>query len=212
MRSASADRRFRRAWKAIAEAAAEIGAREDARWRKRRRLSGTVPVILFVFRIVFSGGRQGYQSTLCELWEQCRSCGIPLPQEHPPTAGAASMAREKLDASAFKSLHRRILSCAGDVGEPLWKGRRAFAVDGSKVNLPRQLLACGYDLPNEGAHYPQGMISVLYRKRANYDVGTLSDFAGFSLRRAVRKRGTGLRFRGPRSSDRRRTDPSIFSA
>ena len=54
--------------------------------------------------------------------------------------------------------------------------------------------------------------TLLRRKRANYDVGTLSDFAGFSLRRAVRKRGTGLRFRGPRSSDRRRTDPSIFSA
>ena len=55
-------------------------------------------------------------------------------------------------------------------------------------------------------------LSYVSGKRANYDVGTLSDFAGFSLRRAVRKRGTGLRFRGPRSSDRRRTDPSIFSA
>ena len=37
-----------------------------------------------------------------------------------------------------------------------------FAVDGSKLTLPRALLACGYSLPSDNAHYPQGLLSCLY--------------------------------------------------
>ena len=43
----------------------------------------------------------------------------------------------------------------------LWKGHRLFAVDGSKLNLPRPLLQAGYKLPAHAAHYPQGLLSCL---------------------------------------------------
>ena len=45
----------------------------------------------------------------------------------------------------------------------LWKGFRAFAVDGSKLNLPRELVQEGYTPPSPQAHYPQGLLSCLYQ-------------------------------------------------
>ena len=130
--------------------------------------------MLFVFRLVVAPRRQGYRETLCELWEQCQQSDIALPQDEPPAASSASEAREKLDEAAFKTLHREILAHAPD--DPLWKGHRVFAVDGSKITLPRELLRSGYRTPNDDAHYPQGMISTLYRLHSRMPV----DFDLFS--------------------------------
>ena len=69
-------------------------------------------------------------------------------------------AREKLDEAAFRRLHREILAAGPEC--PSWKGRRILAVDGSKIALPRELAAHGYRVA-DGARYPQGMVSVLYR-------------------------------------------------
>ena len=43
----------------------------------------------------------------------------------------------------------------------LWRGHRAFAVDGSQLNLPRPLLHNGYRTPSHSSHYPQGLLSCL---------------------------------------------------
>ena len=51
-----------------------------------------------------------------------------------------------------------------------WHGHRVFAVDGSKLTLPRPLRAAGYPLPNEQAHYPQGLLSCLYRLHSKLPV------------------------------------------
>ncbi len=48
------------------------------------------------------------------------------------------------------------------MAQDTWRGHRVFAVDGSKLNLPRALRACGYSLPSDNAHYPQGLLSCLY--------------------------------------------------
>ena len=44
-----------------------------------------------------------------------------------------------------------------------WQGHRLYAVDGSKLNLPRGLLEEGYQRPSDNAHYPQGLLSCLYQ-------------------------------------------------
>ena len=162
-RSAASDRRFGRRWEALVAAAAAVAAREDARWQKRRRVFDSLLIILFVFRLVAAPRAQGYRATLCELWEQCAAAGIELPQDEPPAASTACEAREKLDEAAFRRVHRDILAHSPDGA--LWKGHRVFAVDGSKITLPRELLRAGYRIPNDNAHYPQGMVSVLYRLR-----------------------------------------------
>ena len=61
----------------------------------------------------------------------------------------------------FRDLHREILS--HDTHEPNWNGHGIFSVDGSKLNMPHPLVKAGIPLPNDGAHYPQGLLSCLYR-------------------------------------------------
>ena len=173
-RSGGSCRRFTRQWETLVAAATAVAEREDARWQKRRRVFSTLLIMLFVFRLVVAPRRQGYRATLCELWEQCQQSDIALPQDEPPAASSVSEAREKLDEAAFKTLHREILAHSPD--DPLWKGNRIFAVDGSKITLPRELLHAGYRIPNDNTHYPQGMISTLYRLHSRMPV----DFDLFS--------------------------------
>ena len=173
-RSGGSCRRFTRQWETLVAAATAVAEREDARWQKRRRVFSTLLIMLFVFRLVVAPRRQGYRATLCELWEQCQQSDIALPQDEPPAASSVSEAREKLDEAAFKTLHREILAHSPD--DPLWKGNRIFAVDGSKITLPRELLHAGYRIPNDNTHYPQGMISTLYRLHTRMPV----DFDLFS--------------------------------
>ena len=46
----------------------------------------------------------------------------------------------------------------------LLNNQRIFAVDGSKINLPHELINDGYKTPSDNAHYPQGLISESIRK------------------------------------------------
>ncbi len=122
-------------------------------------------LMLFIFRLVFSKNKQGYGVTSVELWEQCRLMNIPLPQEKPISAAAFSNARKKLDASIFKVLNSKIIHAyeKNDEDQHKWNGHPVFAVDGSKVNLPRQLLNKPYKKPSDNAHYPQSLVSTLYQ-------------------------------------------------
>ena len=43
-------------------------------------------------------------------------------------------------------------------------------MDGTKLNLPRPLLKAGYRTPSDNAHYPQGLLSCLYRLRSRIPV------------------------------------------
>ena len=156
-RRLAADDPFLLAWQELVGAATAAATAHDRVWQLRRRVINTLLVVLFVYRLMFSGN--GYTATLAALWEQCRACGIPLPQAEPVAASSMSAARAKVDEAIFKSLHAEILKRAGS---SQWKGHRVFAVDGSKINLPRPLLRAGYRLPQERAHYPQGLLSCLY--------------------------------------------------
>ena len=63
-------------------------------------------------------------------------------------------------------------------------GLGRFAVDGSKLNLPRPLVRDGYRQPAEAAHYPQGLLSCLFQLRARLpvDFGLHAVFAAFCCR------------------------------
>ncbi len=130
---------FVRLWGNMIGTVVRVANEHDRLWQQRRRVLNTLLVTLFVFRLVFSKDRQGYATTVAALWEQCRMMGIALPQATPVAASAMCRARAKLDEGLFRRLHGEILREAGaaDAGKR-WKGRRIFAVDGSKLNLPRQ--------------------------------------------------------------------------
>ena len=102
----------------------------------------SLPIMLFVLRLVAAPRGQGYRITLCELWEACQAAGVALPQTEPPAASTACEAREKFDDGALRRRRREILAHSPD--GPPWKGHRILAVDGSKTTLPRELAPCGY--------------------------------------------------------------------
>jgi hypothetical protein len=139
----------------------------DAQWQQRRRVIDTLLLVLFIFRLVFSKNQQGYGTTIVELWAQCRSMGVPLPQPKPVAASAFCNARKKLDEAIFKTLNSRIIATYEPLPESYhWLGRRLFAVDGMKINLPRPLRHADYDLPSDKSHYPQGLVSCLYQLKS----------------------------------------------
>ena len=156
-------------WQGLIGSLGGIAAAHDRRWQKRRRVLNTLLVMLFVFRLVFAPRRQGYVTTLAQLWAQCRTLEVPLPQPQPVSDAAMCKARPKVDETVFQQFHAEILRCADQPG-PAWLGHRVFAVDGSKLNLPRPLRDAGYTTPSEQAHYPQGLLSCLYRLQSRLPV------------------------------------------
>lgn len=158
-------------WQKIMTIVATIADDFDQKWQKRRRIIGTLLIVLFIFRLVFSKNKQGYGVTIAELWDHCHKMNIPLPQSTPVAASAFCMARTKLDESIFKQINTEII-CTYETHteDHLWKTHRIFAVDGSKINVPRQLLAQGYTTPSRNAYYPQGLVSCLYQLKSKVPV------------------------------------------
>jgi len=143
----------------------------DVKWRKRKRLIDTLLLVLFIFRLVFSKNKQGYNITITELWDQCKLMGVDLPQQAPIAASAFCAARTKLDENIFKSLNTEIIkSYDTPKKDDEWQGHRLFAVDGTKMNLPRPLIKEGYKLPHNASHYPFGLVSCLYQLRSKIPV------------------------------------------
>ena len=68
--SAPPDAGFLDLWQGLIGALGTLAADCDRRWRQRRVLD-TLPVILFVFRLVFAPRRHGYPTALAELWPRC---------------------------------------------------------------------------------------------------------------------------------------------
>jgi hypothetical protein len=162
---------FVQLWQNIIGTVVSVANDFDQQWQKRKRVLNTLFIMLFIFRLVFSKDKQGYTITIIELWEQCRTMGLSPPQQAPVAASAFCNARAKLDENIFKILHAQVLqqyarSCVAHQ----WKSHRIFAVDGSKMNLPRQLINEGYRTPSDNAHYPQGLVSCLYQLRSKIPI------------------------------------------
>jgi hypothetical protein len=173
----TADDPFMQLWQRIIDIVFKVAQEFDQKWQKRRRIIDTMLIILFIFRLVFSKNKQGYAITIIELWDQCRKMNVPLPQSKPVAPSALCNARKKLDESIFKILNTEIINTYENTeDEYKWKNHRIFAVDGSKINLPRKLIACEYSTPSNNAHYPQGLVSCLYQLKSNipYDFDLVS--------------------------------------
>jgi hypothetical protein len=139
----------------------------DRKWRLRRRVIDTLMLMLLIFRLVTSKNKQSYGTTIDDLWDHCQRLNLTLPQKSSIAPSSFCAARLKLDEAVFKSSNQKILAAyAADASGYLWLGHRLFAVDGSKINLPRELLACGYSTPAKNAYYPQGLLSCLYQLKS----------------------------------------------
>ena len=154
-------------WEQVVHIFRDVAADYDSQWRLRRRVIDSLMLMLLIFRLVCSKNSQSYGTTIDDLWDNCDKLKLPLPQKTSIAPSSFSVARQKLDEAVFKTANQRILEAyAAQTSRYCWAGHRLFAVDGSKINLPRELLAYGYSLPNTKASYPQGLLSCLYQLKS----------------------------------------------
>ena len=143
-RTAVIDDAFVSLWEEVVHLFHEVAARYDQQWRIRKRVIDSLILMLLIFRLVCSKNAQSYGTTIDALWDSCERLKLSLPQKHSIAASSFCAARQKLDAAAFKCANQKILTAyAGDASRYTWLGHRLFAVDGCKLNVPRQLRACG---------------------------------------------------------------------
>jgi hypothetical protein len=163
-------------WEKIVHMVACVSSEFDEKWQKRKRIINTLLIILLIFRLLFSKNRQSYNITIAELWDNCHKMKLTLPQKTTIAASSFTEARKKLDEHIFKILNQRIISA---YKEELHKhdvlNHRIFAVDGTKINLPRSLINEGFTIPT-GGYYPQGLSSSLYHLESKipFDFGLAS--------------------------------------
>ena len=158
-------------WQKIIMHLGTVADEYDKKWQKRRRILDTLLIMLFIFRLVFSKNKQGYGATSAELWDYCKKMNIKLPQSKPVTQAAFCNARAKLDETIFKALNTAVIRAyETDRDDFRWKNHKLFAVDGTKINLPKQLQKYSYRTPSDNAYYPQGLVSCLYQLKSNIPV------------------------------------------
>ena len=156
-------------WEKVVKVINEVASEYDEQWQVRKRVINSMLLILLIFRLVCSKNSQSYGTTIDELWDSCDRLGLPLPQNGSIAPSSFCTARMKLDEDVFKQINQRIIITYAQQQEDntyKWLGHRIFAVDGSKINLPRKLLSSGYKLPSENANYPQGLLSCLYQVKS----------------------------------------------
>jgi hypothetical protein len=155
-------------WEKVAHIFHQVAASYDQKWRLRHRVIDTLMLMLLIFRLVTSKNTQGYGTTIDDLWDNCKKLNLALPQKQSIVPSSFSVARQKLDETVFKDANQKILDAYATTtaSRYCWLGHRLFAVDGSRINLPRQLLFCGYSTPAKNAHYPQGLLSCLYQLKS----------------------------------------------
>jgi hypothetical protein len=108
-------------------------------------------------------GRRGYTLLLDALWIEARTLKLRLRTAGVVSASAFCVARHKLSKTLMSQLlqktARQTAKAAGESGK--WKGRRLYAIDGSKISLPRSpALFEAFGRPT-GAHCPQMLALVL---------------------------------------------------
>lgn len=150
-------------WQQVVHLLHDVAAQYDAQWRVRKRVLDSLILMLLIFRLVASKNTQSYGTTIDELWDSCDRLQLTLSQKASIAPSSFCTARRKLDEGIFKAVNHKILEAAGRAPAATWFGHRLFAVDGSKLTLPRELRDDGYRLPSETAHYPQGLLSCLYQ-------------------------------------------------
>lgn len=147
-------------WSPLQATIEEICQDFDQVWQTRKRVITTQFLVTFILKLVLSKNRQGYKILLNELWETAEFSEL---QQQPVSASSICEARQKMPEAIFTLINQKVLEMR-EISDPLplWRNHRVFGVDGSKINVPHELLDAGYKAPNKYQYYPQGLMSTLY--------------------------------------------------
>lgn len=151
-------------WSSVKKIIDQVCVGYDALWQRRSRILNSKIVIIMIFKIILSDRRQGLTINLAEFWDSCAEKDIKLPQKKSVTASSFCESRQKIPEDIFRDLNQCLLeNWKQKRSLPLWMGHHVYATDGSRVNIPRELIKFGFHVYNEERrHYPQGLLSCLY--------------------------------------------------
>ncbi len=151
-------------WSSVKKIVDKVCADYDVLWQKRSRILNSKIVIIMIFKLILSDRRQGLAINLSQFWDSCEEKDIMLPQKKSVTASSFCESRQKVPEDIFRDLNQCLLeNWHKKRSLPLWMGHRVYAIDGSRVNVPRELIKFGFKVyDKERRHYPQGLLSCLY--------------------------------------------------
>ena len=151
-------------WSSVKEIIDQVCKDYDTLWQKRNRILNSKIIVIMIFKIILSDRCQGLSINLLEFWDSCEKKDIKLPQKKSVSASSFCESRQKVSEDIFKDINRTLLENWNKKRSlPLWLGHRVYAVDGSRVNIPQELIKFGFKIyDEERRHYPQGLLSCLY--------------------------------------------------
>ena len=137
-------------WSSVKEIIDKVCEDYDGKWQKRSRVLNSKIIILMIFKIISNHRHQGLVINLAEFWDGCSEKNIGLPQSKSVTASSFCEARQKVSEDIFKDLNKTLMSNWNEKRVfPLWLGHRVYATDGSRVNIPRELVESGFKIYDE---------------------------------------------------------------
>ena len=159
---------FVQLWGNIIGTVIDVADEFDRQWQQRKRRLNTLLIMLFVFRLVFSNNRQGYTTTIAQLWEQCRVMGVQLPQatRRWRPRHFAPLERSWMRTVSSNCTHeswRKLSATARPTGG---KGIAFLPLMGRESTYRAPCCDAATRPPSDNAHYPQGLLSCLYQLKA----------------------------------------------
>ena len=164
-------------WKSSIDTMKQIIEEFDRQWRKRKRRIGTELLLIFIFKLVLSKNKQGYAITLMDMWEEFSEKEVTSIPLNVVAQSSICVARQKLTEDVFVFLNKQLIKeWVPSQKKLFWNKHRIFGIDGTRVNLPRDLINAGYITQNKKTYYPQGLVSCLYELQSgiSYDFELVS--------------------------------------
>ncbi len=157
----------------ISKLISEIALDYDDQWIERKRLIDSKFLMSFIFQLILDTNK-GYGISLLRLWENYSDKNIKIPQHKIFAPSSVCEARQKLSEQIFIDLNKKLIFEFNYKKRDLLNKleHRVFAVDGSRLNLPKELKESGYKTCNKNSYYPQGLMSCVY----NIDTQVVYDF------------------------------------
>ena len=126
-------------WKNVKTIIDDVSKEYDKLWIKRNRGINSKFLIDFIFHII-ANGDNGYAVTLGEMWNNYLLKSICPPQDTIYSQSSVCAARQKLPESIFKELNHKLTTEFEKSNDSVFmENHRIFAVDGSKITLPKEL-------------------------------------------------------------------------
>lgn len=140
-------------WKKTLHQFRESAAGFDRVWQRRSRIFNTYNVVLALLNLC-GGEEKSYRSMLEHFSEELKCT---------PSASSFCVSRQKMPSYIIKEIRNDLLDLwDSETKNSSFFGFRAHAVDGSWLNLPRELLAQDFKVASKG-YYPRGLLTSVFR-------------------------------------------------